>query len=360
MSDSEIDLAAEKTVFVSGNRSCTARNVIDAACFRGELEPVWHDLLRLTAAEAKANEQDLEPDDAAIEAAAEQFRYAHDLITAEETERWLAEHDLTLADFSAWVLRRHWGEQMSEIEAPAIDYLTASPELREQLRQELIFSGDLDRMAVSLSRRVAAACASEDRAPEAESVAKEEESFLERTGLERSEIPAWLARLGLTEEWLREALTMEAIYRETCREVLSREACEREIAALRVPLTRFEVETIELDSLDAAREALLCARDDGMSMEEVAAEGRYPYRRPEVLLEEIPEELQQRFLSVHPGDLLGPIPRGDAFQVCRIVQKAEPNLDDPVVRERAETRILERHFGELTTRHIQWRLLLPA
>ena len=76
------------------------------------------------------------------------------------------------------------------------------------------------------------------------------------------------------------------------------------LAALRLPLTRFEVETIELDSLDAAREALLCARDDGMSMEEVAAEGRYPYRHPEVLLEEIPEDLQQKFLRVNPGDIL--------------------------------------------------------
>ena len=122
---------------------------------------------------------------------------------------------------------------------------------------------------------------------------------------------------------------MEAIQRRDCAALLSREACEREISALRLPLTRFEVETIELDSLDAAREALLCARDDGMSMEEVAGEGRYPYRHPEVLLEEIPEDLQQKFLSVHPGEILEPIAQGDGFHICRVIGKTEPDLEDP-------------------------------
>src|SRR6185369_9469839 len=123
---------------------------------------------------------------------------------------------------------------------------------------------------------------------------------------------------GRDQEWLGEALTMEAIQRRDCAALLSREACEQEVTALRLPLTRFEVET-----LDAAREALLCARDDGMSMEEVAAEGRYPYRHPEVLLEEIPEDLQQKFLSVHPGEILEPIARGDGFHICRVVGKSE-------------------------------------
>ena len=151
---------------------------------------------------------------------------------------------------------------------------------------------------------------------------------------------------------------MEAIHQRDCAALLSPAAREREIAALRLPLTRFEVETIELDSLDAAREALLCARDDGMAMEEVAAEGRYPYRHPEVLLEEIPEDLQQKFLSVQPGEILEPIARGEGFHICRVVGKAEPDLEDPVVKKRAEERILNRHFADLTARHIQWRLLL--
>ncbi|MEO5717667.1 MAG: hypothetical protein ABIR29_03745, partial [Chthoniobacterales bacterium] len=81
-------------------------------------------------------------------------------------------------------------------------------------------------------------------------------------------------------------------------------------------------------------------------------------RHPEVLLEQVPEDLQQKFLSVHPGDILEPIARGDGFHLCRIVAKEEPDLNDPVVQERADQCILDRHFSDLTTRFIQWRILL--
>ena len=43
MSDSE----ATAIIFVCGDRSFTVRDVIDAALFRGELEPEWKNLLRL-------------------------------------------------------------------------------------------------------------------------------------------------------------------------------------------------------------------------------------------------------------------------------------------------------------------------
>jgi hypothetical protein len=49
---------------------------------------------------------------------------------------------------------------------------------------------------------------------------------------------------------------------------------------------------------------------------------------------------------------------GDGFHLCRIVGKQEPDVDDPIVQERAENRILDRHFADLTTRYIQWRILL--
>src|SRR5437016_14373770 len=84
--------------------------------------------------------------------------------------------------------------------------------------------------------------------------------------------------------------------------------------ALRLPLTRFETEVIELESLDAAHEALFCVREDGMSMEEVATEGRYPYRRADFLLEDLPVDAQHRFLSVSAGEVLQPVAHGDGFE----------------------------------------------
>ena len=353
MPDLQTNAIESKVVFASGGDSFTVRDLIDAAHFRGELQTIWKNLLRLVEAEKKADERDLEMDDSAIDAAAEQFRYEHDLITAEETEHWLEERGLTLSDFSDYFVRHYWGDEADDFEPEALDYFSAPNELRDLLTIELILSGELARMAKRLSWRVAASCAAGDRSLDPELIAEEQARFVERSGVNEAHLTDWLERLGRDAEWFLAALSREAIYRRDCDALLSRRAREHEIAALRLPLTRFEVETIEFDSLDAAREALLCARDDGMAMEEVAAEGRYPYRQTDVLLEDVPEDLQQKFLSVTPGEILEPISRGDGFHLCRIIEKAEPNVDDPAVMERAEKRILERHFEDLTAKHIQ-------
>ncbi len=354
----DIVLIDSKVIFVCEGRSCTGRDVIDAAIFRGELEPEWKHLLHLLAAERRAEEQNLEFDDDAIDAAVEQFRYQHDLITAEETEQWLVTRGLNLGDFSGYFVRHYWGDKWDDVEAETLDYFTAPNDTRKLLLEELILSGELDRMAERFSRRLSSLCAAGAAGAEQAAIEEERAAFFDRSGLRAEELPEWLERLGRDPQWFDDALAMEAVYQRSLSTLLSRQARERQIAALRLPLTRFEVETIELDSLDAAREALLCAREDGMSLEEVAAEGRYPYRTPEVLLEEVPEDLQQKFLSVQPGEILEPIARGDGFHLCRIVGKEEPNLDDPVVQERADQCILDRHFSDLTTRFIQWRILL--
>src|SRR5437868_9624161 len=128
--------------------------------------------------------------------------------------------------------------------------------------------------------------------------------------------------------------TLEAAYRHRCQSVLVPQACKHELGSLRLPLTRFETEVVEVESRDAAQEALFCVTEDGMSMEEVATEGRYPYRRIDFLLEDLPADLQQLFLSVSPGELLDPMPRGDGFEVCRVIRKIEPDAEDAAVKQR--------------------------
>ncbi|MGI8889420.1 MAG: hypothetical protein ACR2G0_01370 [Chthoniobacterales bacterium] len=358
MTETSTEPIHDKLVFVCHEKPFTVREIIDAAHFRAEVEPIWRNLLRIAAAEAKADAQELEFDDETIDAAVEKFRYEHDLITAEETEKWLADRGTTLADFSGYFVRHYWHDRFDDIEDEEQDLATADSAMRDLLTAELLFSGELDQMAIRLSWRVAAFREAAKADVDPALIEEQRKQFFDRAGLKETALPSWLEKFGRGEEWWREALAMEAVYHRDRLALLSQQARAHELAALRLPLTRFEVETVELDSLDAAREALLCARDDGMTMEEVAAEGRYPYRHPEVLLEEIPEDLQQKFLSVHPGDILDPIARGDGFHLCRIVGKHEPNVEDPDVQKRADQRIIDRHFSELITRHIQWRTLL--
>jgi len=359
MSETQATVSGSKVVFLCEDRSFDFRDLIDAAHFRGELDPVWKDLSRLIVAERKADTEELEVDDEAIESAAEQFRYERDLITAEETERWLAERGLTLNDFGAHFVRHHWDKHWTDVEVRPVDYVSAPNDLRDLLLCEVILSGAVDQMARRLSRRVAARCAARPQSAGPALIAEERTRFLERHGMAESQLDDWLERLGRDADWLREMLAMEAIHRRACTALLTQREREREIRALRLPLTRFEVEAVEFDSLNSAREALLCVREDGMALEEIASEGRYPYRKPQLLLEEIPDDLQQKFLSVQPGEILEPIPRGDGFHLYRVIGKEGPNPDDPIVRKRVESVILDRHFADLTARYIHWRIL-PA
>ncbi len=358
MEDRTTNPTANRAIFSSGDQSFTVRDLIDAAIFRGELEPLWQEFLRLVGATRLAEERGLETDDGAIDEASVTFRYRYDLITAEETEQWLAQRGLTLADFSTYFVQHYWADLLGdEVKAEPIDYATAPTELRDLFVVELTLSGELDRQAARLSWRVASVAGEGNTAPALDA---DRTLFLQRHQVEESQTDAWLKRVGRDAAWLEQSLLMEATLRQKFDALLSDTARSREIGTLRLPLTRFDVETIEFDTADAAREALLCVRDDDMSMEEVAAEGRYPYRRSDLLLEDVPEELQQPFLSVLPGAVIGPIPHEEAFHLCRILGKAEPNLNDPVVKTRADNRILDRHFAELTAKHIQWRNLVPA
>jgi hypothetical protein len=337
------------------------RDVIDAAYFRGELKARWHELLRGVEAEKEAMTSDLEVDDEAVASAAETFRYEYDLITAEETEHWLEERGLTLEDFSDYFVRVYWRHALEANVTPeSLVFHSASPELRELLTAELFFSGEFDRMTKGLSWQVAASCAVAGDDLPSDLKDAERERFFAREGIGADELPGLLDQLERDPSWFDEMISLGANYRRYCEILVSGTAPNQELANLRLPLMRFELEIVEMESRDAAAEALLCVREDGMSMEEVAAEGGYPCRNTTILLEDIPADSQQKFLSVSPGGVLDPVARGDGFQLCRVMGKSEPTLDDSVVRARVEVRILERHFLELTAKHIEWASVLST
>jgi hypothetical protein len=223
---------------------------------------------------------------------------------------------------------------------------------------ELILSGALEDMTIKLMWRLAARCAGKE--PTSEAIAAEKRKFLYRISVEPAQLAHWLEELGRDSQWLNEMLAIEAAYAAHCDTLLVPEARQRELMALRLHLTRFEIELIELESHDAAQEALFCVREDGMSMEEVATEGRYPYRRADFLLEDLPAAAQQKYLSASPGELLEPMPHGDGFELCRIIKKVEPRLEDPTVQSRVDQRLLDQYFSLLTTKYTHPELSVPV
>ncbi len=360
MSSTESVSALDVIVCACGTHEYTARDAVDAAIFRGEFEEKWQAFLCHVAAEERADELELELDESGISAAAEQFRYGHDLITAEETETWLANRGLTFENFSDYFVRQYCVRAVDEELSPEpIRYTSATAELRDLFVAELILSGALEDMTNKLMWRLAARCAGNE--PTSDSVAAEKRKFLHRIGnIEPAQLVSWLEEMRRDPQWLDEMIAMEAACEAHCDALLVPEARQRELMALRLRLTRFEIELIELESRDAAKEALFCVREDGMSMEEVATDGRYPYRRADFLLEDLPADSQQKYLSVSEGDLLDAMPRGDGFELCRIIKKVEPRLEDPAVKLRIDQRLLDQYFSDLTTKYTSSRLSIPV
>jgi hypothetical protein len=356
MSNTESISHADLVVCACEKQEYRAREAIDAAHFRGQVDSLWQEFELKLAAEKQADQQEIDLDEAAIESAAEAFRYEHDLITAEETERWLAIRGLNLDNFSDYFARQYCGQALPEVEYDSSTFDLSSLELRDLFTVDLIMSGHLEGMITHLSWRLAAQSAGRSEALNPEMIETERQRFIERSGLAPEQLPQWLERLGRDTDWFEQTVAMEAAYQQRNQTVLTPQARKREIATLRLQLTRFESEVIELESRDAANEALFCVREDGISMEEVAAEGRYPYRCVSFLQEDIPDDLQQKFLSVAPGEVMEPLPRGDSFELHRITRKIEPQADDPAVLERVENRILERHYSELAARYVEPRL----
>jgi len=338
-------------------REYNARDVIDAALFRGELEKSWKEFLCRVVAEKRARESGLELDYVAVEDMAEAFRYTHDLITTEETEQWLSERGLTLEEFTDYFARQYWQTELRDKISPEYVDLSSAPDvLRHLFITDLIFSDELDRLTQQLTWRLAALAENGRAHTDSKEITREREEFLERHKINPAKMADWLSQIERDEEWLGEMLAMEAAYQKSRETILNSHAQKKQLAMLRVPLTQFEAEVIEVESRDAAKEALMCIQEDGMSMEQVATEARYPFRRVAFHQQDIPDDLQQKFWAVRPGDFLEPVPRGDGFELYRVVKRAEPNLNDATVRQRIGDRLLERHFSALARDHVELRL----
>jgi hypothetical protein len=266
---------------------------------------------------------------------------------------------LTLDDFSDFLVRQEVYDDLTSLSGDLArqDYAFAPVDLREQLRADLLFTGEFDRLATGLAWRIAAheAGSGSDSVP-ASAIDSEHARFSERFGVGDDMLERWLLALGRDAAWFNEMLELEALFRRQREALFTLASLERMLPSLRMPLTRFELELIEVDSHDAAHEVFECVSADGESMEEVASGAGYPYQRSTVFYEDLPADLQPRLLSAMPEEILHPIEREGGFELWRLIRKIELNLADGEVRSRVEAKIVERYFSELVARFVRWIL----
>jgi hypothetical protein len=350
-----------RVVLIRGNCEFTVQDILAHGWFSGELRASWNELMNGVAYEERASELDLAPDDEVLNSMSEEFRYARDLLTVEETERWLLARDLTEDDFSGYLVRRYWQDNPPETATPdPPDYLTSSAELRELLRVDLLFSGKFDDLTRALSWRLAAAVELNQTEADADLAKDQRTRFFERSGLDELSLSEVLKQLNRTPAWFEECLQHEVCYCQTCSSVLSDEARKRTLAARRLPLTLIKIQTLSLRSREAAQEAVLCLTADQVPPEQLAQECGVCWEEQELFLGDFPADVQQEFLSAAPGEVLAPRPGDEEFVVTRMIAKTEPVLLDDQVRDRIDHQLLESHFSELCSKHIRWALGGPV
>jgi hypothetical protein len=346
----------ERLVFACDNCEYSLGDIIDSAWLAGELEESWYALLQGLACEEVAVERGLQLDSAWLQTASEEFRYERDLLTVEETERWLEARQVSTQQFNDYFLRRYWRENLEDPSDPdEVSYAAAGPKLHELLRLEVILSGKFEKLARFMARRVLAA---REMQIDPELLEAERALVLERIGLENAELEQALALRGRDGEWLKKSLSHQAAYRLVRQSLLTHEKLAKGLTQMRLQLTEIEFESLVFPAEPAAQEAALCLRENEVSISEIALESGQEAEKRTLFLDDCPEDVQRRLLCAVPGDVFGPDAIEEGFAVYRVLKKTDPSLESEEVRARLEVRLLESHFSEPMLENVRW--LLPG
>ncbi len=336
--------------FEAGGRSFLFRDVLQAAAVRGNLDSFLQQTVRAWQAMAQAQESGLESERTSVEALMEEYRYERDLVSAEETERWLERWGLTPEDFLDYFTRQYWVncDSGSGISGPDLE----PPEWSNLWIADMVLSGEWVRWARQLATEVV--CGLDVQPASTEGMQPLLDRFKQGRGWSEGTWAQWLTDWELQPARVAEILRRQEIVQNRQRKALSPSARELVVDEQRMALVRVDLEVVGFDSEEAAKEGYSCAVSDGLSLELVARESGYTLEHRSFFLRDLPDGLKMAVLSAYPGAILPPHPEGGMVDVYRVVRHTEPTLADPEVSGAIDAILIQRHFGDLESREVRW------
>jgi hypothetical protein len=321
-------------VFHAGSRTFRWEDVVLAAELWGDWKIIEERALENLAllASVDAGPEAAVPEDE-IDKAADDFRYERDLITAEELERWLSRWGLDAETWLDWIHAGLLRGRLPSVDPPAKEEADLH-EVESAVLAEAVCSGELER----LGRQLAARAAIEEREKERTQAADGEERNSSGTLADRREI---LTRL-------------EESYQRFREEVLTPDALAARVRARLTDWTRINCSVLRLQGEDAAREAAMAVRQEGVDLGKLAEEIGEATEEGVEFLEEAEPEVRDVLLSARPGELVGPVNVGDEFVLVAVRAKIPPAPDDPEVLERAESSLLQGLVAREVDNRITW------
>jgi hypothetical protein len=277
-----------------------------------------------------------------VRAAALDYRRERGLLASEDLRGWLAARALTAEDLAAHLRR---GVALSDApERAAGAERPSAEEVAGSLRAEAVLGGALHRCGELLANWAGAARARgtlhelpRADADELLALARADEvSALD--AIEADELERKAGRIA--------ALAGE--YAAFCDEVAGEEAMERMLRRHRLDWQSYHFREAIFAREPAAREAALCVRQDGMSLEEAAGLAGVAVSEQTQRLDEVDKQMNGVLLATSPGELAGPYSLHESFVLVEVLERSQPDPGDPRVQELARSELvsdaLERHL----------------
>jgi len=331
----------QKVIFTVGNHDFTGDEILAWAEARGELQGVRDKLRDALTCSLYAEEEGFKVDKAKVQAASEELRYKNQLKQAAETERWLRYYDLTVRDFTLYLVRHLWLDRfrpqldaLRPVYAPGTDSITAA------FWPELIFGGHFRLLAKQLARRFA--LVQERQTPGSAGI------------LPASAVTTIDSASGTSRQDACAPREMEQLYSEECAKVLTDGALERALRARRQDLIRVEFEEAVFPDEAMAQEALLCVREDGESFQEVAKRAGVTRQTHSAFLGQLAGEELNLLQSARSSQILGPARAPAGFRVIFVARKGDPDLHDAEIHALITEPLLNCFFAAIESRHVIW------
>ena len=325
---------AERVLFTVGATAYRRRDLVVAAESWGDWDALLREAREEIACDAHAGDVADPLDPTAVDKAAVAFRRARGLLAAEDLESWLAERDVSVADWLAHLRR----SLLCDLWRGELDSLLRAGEpadaagIAAAAWTRGICTGALGDLADRLATEAAA------------------EAALATPPADESGVPALAdADVGAAAIERRRAAHARLV-----EQAVTAAGIARELDAHRLEWTSVDCVLLVHADLDVLREAALCVVDDGLELEAVALEAGAELRRSRLLVGELPSEVGGPLLAAEPGQLLEPVEVDGVAWLARLEAKTTPSAADPALRERAVELIAARARARALDNWVHW------
>jgi hypothetical protein len=259
-----------------------------------------------------------------VRRAAETFRRHRKLEAGEDLRAWLAERAITMSQWQSHLRRRVVQGEDTVTSCRPIGF---PAEFEDALRIDSFCREFWEREVRQVLTWLAAAELVGEGAPDTTEV----DRFVE---LAVNDDAARLGAIG--GDWLRQRMATLMAWRQAHERLGAHLADESTIAGFVAERwVDWSVITVELclvSTESAAREALLCATEDGLKPEEIAERAKGTLDLSTVRAGEFDSGLASRLLSAPIDTPVGPIRHDDRWSVVWVRDRRSPDPTDPVVR----------------------------